>query len=566
MKILGVSAFYHDSAAAIIDDGKIVIALEEERFSRKKHDNQFPSQSIAKCLDVLGLSINDIDVIAYYEKPLLKFERLLDTFVTTYPHSLRPFIKSIPEWLGGKINVEQKIRSQMGFKKKIMFVPHHLSHAAAAYYTSPFTRSALLIIDGVGEYQTTTLWEGDQNAISLVSSMNFPHSLGLLYSTFTAFLGFKVNEDEYKMMGLSAYGKPSYIRKINQLVNQKPDGSFQLDLSYFSFRENFQMWNSKFEALFGKPRKPEDAFLPRHKNIAASIQNFTEDTVFGMLNHLYSQTKQKQLCYGGGVALNALANGKLFSKTPFNKIHILGSAGDSGAAIGAALHIHHLLFPNSPRHPISSLYLGTSYSNDYIETVLSLYQLTYTKFPNEKDLLTLTSRLLRDGKIIGWFNGRMEFGPRALGNRSIVSRPYPRLMKNKVNKIKRREMFRPFAGSVLQEHVHKYFETPEPNLHSPFMNFCFKVKKDKRQQLSAIVHADQTCRIQTVSKENGRYYRLIQAFYNLTGVPCILNTSFNLKHEPIVEHPRHAVEDFLKTEMDFLVMGDFIVEKASRRE
>ena len=562
MKILGISAFYHDSAAAIIIDGRVIVAIEEERFTRIKHDNQFPKQSIQFCLHSLGLTIDDIDAVSYYEKPLLKFERLLETFVTTYPHALKPFLQAISDWLGEKIKVEDHIRNATGWKKQIYYISHHRSHAAAAYYSSPFTHAAILTIDGVGEYQTTALWHGKNENLKELCSLSFPHSLGLLYSTFTAFLGFKVNEDEFKVMGLAAYGKPIYVDDIYKIITIKKDGSFNLDLSHFSFREDFRMWSSKFETKFGKPRKSDEPVLKRHRDIAASIQTITEQILFAMLNHLATSTKEKNLCIGGGVALNALANGKMYENTPFKKIHILGTAGDSGAAIGSALYTHAMLTPKKPHIPCcQSLYLGTGYSDDIIEETLKLYPVSYKKFDDEQKLLTTVATYLAKRKIIGWFQGRCEVGPRALGNRSILGVPNPRSMKDRMNVVKRREQFRPFAGSILQEHVHEYFSVPEKNHASPFMNFCFQVKENKRKDLAAIVHNDNTCRIQTVSKENGIYYRFIKKFYDLTGIACVLNTSFNLKGEPIVEHPRQAIEDFLKTEMDYLVINNFFIKK-----
>lgn len=560
MRILGISAYYHDSAAALIKDGKVVCAAEEERFTRIKHDNSFPHKAIEFCLDHSRLSISDVDGIAYYEKPLLKFERILETFIQTYPFSLRAFLAAIPEWLDYKIKIEYTIRKKLGYKGKIYFIPHHLSHASATFYPSSFKEAAILTIDGVGEYQTAGLWYGNGNKIFSLRSINFPHSLGLLYSTFTAFLGFKVNEDEYKVMGLAAYGELRYINKIKKLIDIKKDGSFKLDLSYFSFREDFQMWNKKFERLFGRPRKPEDRITERDKNIAASIQQVTEDIYFKMLNHLYALTGSKHLCLSGGVALNALANGKIYEKTPFKKIYVFGAAGDSGNAVGAALYVYHSILGNKRRQIARNLYLGSKYENNEIENTLKAYGFKCKKL-EEEELVHKTALLLAKNNIVGWFQGRMEFGPRALGSRSILASPKPRNMKEKVNIVKRREQFRPFAGSVLQDYVHEYFNAPEKNHWSPFMTFCFQIKKEKQKELAAIVHFDKTCRIQTVNKENGLYYKLIKKFYEITGIPCILNTSFNLKGEPIVENPRQAIEDFLKTKMDFLVMGNYFIRK-----
>lgn len=562
MNILGISAFYHDSAAALFIDGELISAIEEERFSRVKHDNLFPFKAIQYCLDSVGLTTSDIDAVAYYEKPLRKFERLLETFVITYPFSLHPFLQAIPDWLGQKISVEDIIRKKVGFTKQIYFVPHHLSHAAAAYYSSAFDTAAVLTVDGVGEYQTTALWKGEKGTLLPLASIDFPHSIGLLYSTFTAYLGFKVNEDEYKVMGLSAYGAPVYIKDVYRLIDIKPDGSFRLDMKYFSYRESFRMFNNAFISLFGSPRTPGEKVEKRHRDIAASIQFVVEELLFTMLNHLYALTKSPNLCMGGGVALNALANGKIYTRTPFKKVHILGAAGDSGAAIGAALYVQRQVSRDTAQQQIKALYLGSAYSNESIEALLRCYPtLTHRKYESESELLRSVAAMLSKGKTIGWFCGRAEYGPRALGARSILSKPSPRVMKDNMNKIKRREEFRPFAGSILQEHIHEYFHTPERDYYSPFMNVCLVVREDKRKELAAIAHADDTCRIQTVNPDNGRYYRLIKEYYRLTGVPCVLNTSFNVMGEPIVEHPRQAIEDYLRSKMDILVLNDILCVK-----
>ena len=565
MYILGISAYYHDSAAVLIKDGRIMCGAEEERFTRKKHDNGFPFKAIDFCLKQTGISIKEIDYVTYYEKPLLKFERLMETFVETYPRSLKVFLKSLPEHLDYKIKIQKTIKDKLKYKGKVYFIPHHLSHAGASYYSSQFKDAAILTIDGVGEYQTTAFWKGKKNELKLLKSIDFPDSLGLLYSTFTAFLGFKVNDDEYKVMGLAAYGKPKYVNKIYKLIDVKTDGSFKMEQAYFGYRESFRMWSDKFEKLFGKPRSPEGIMTQKHKDIAASLQLVTEDIYFKILNHLFEITGSENLCLSGGVALNALANGKIYSNTPFKNIYVFGAAGDSGGALGSALFTYFDILKNKRKPSVNDLYLGSSYSNSEIEKELKRYKLDFQKF-KEEELISKTAKLLSQGKIIGWFQGRMEFGPRALGSRSILSSTNPRIMKEKVNIIKVREQFRPFAGSILQEKVQDYFEVPEKNHWSPFMIFCFIVRKEKRKELSAIVHKDNTCRIQTVNKDNGRYYKLIKKYHNLTGIACILNTSFNLKGEPIVENPKQAIEDFLKTKMDYLAIGDYLVSKASRME
>ena len=564
MYILGISSYYHDSAAVLIKDGVVISAVEEERFTRKKHDNSFPKNSINFCLKSNNLTINNINYVSYYEKPLLKFERILETFVATYPFSLKPFVKTIPEWISSKIKAEHAIR-KLGFKKKIFFIPHHYSHASSAFYPSSFEKSVILTVDGVGEHQTTVLWEANRAKIIPLKEINFPHSLGLLYSTFTAFLGFRVNDDEYKVMGMAAYGKPKYAKLIKQIVDVKSDGSFNLKMKYFAYRESFTMWNQTFEKLFGMPRKTNEAILTRHKDIAASIQQVTEEIYFLMLNHLYKITKSPNLCIGGGVGLNSLANGKIYNNTPFKKIHILGCAGDSGGAFGSALFTYHSILNNKKRHIVSSLSLGSEFQDFKVESVLKKYNLPYKQYKNENDLLAKTAEILSKNYIIGWFQGKMEFGPRALGSRSILANPHNKNMKEKVNKIKVRELFRPFAGSMLQEQAEQYFEIPKNQNHFPFMNFCFQVKENVRKNIAAIVHEDYSCRIQTVSQDNGIYYKLIKKFYRITGIPVLLNTSFNLKGEPIVETPQQAIDDFLKTKMDYLVIGNFIASKISHR-
>jgi carbamoyltransferase len=564
MYILGISAYYHDSSAALIKDGTLISAFEEERFTRKKHDNSFPVNAIKQCLKQHNLKITDISYISYYEKPLLKFERIIETFVATYPFSVLPFIKSIPEWFGDKIKIEDVIRKKLQYKGKILFIPHHLSHSASTFYPSPYKKSAILTIDGVGEYETTVLWKGNETEIKKLASLDFPHSLGLLYSTFTAFLGFQINNDEYKMMGLSAYGKPKYKNLIYKVINTKADGSFNLNPEYFAFRESFQMWSYKFEQLFGNPRKKNEPFSQKHKDIAASIQRVSVEIYMKILNHLYSLTKTENLCISGGVALNSLANGLIYKQTQFKNVYIFGPAGDSAAAVGAALYTYHSILNKKNRSVISHLYYGNSYSDNYVEKLLKGNKISYKKMTDD-ELIETTAKLLSQDKIIGWFQGKMEFGPRALGNRSILANPKDKRMKEKVNIVKMREQFRPFAASVLQDKVHELFEVPENNHNSPFMNFVFQVKPEAKQKIAAIVHADNTCRIQTINKQdNLLYYKLIHRFYELTDIPCLLNTSFNTKIEPIVESPEQALYDLLHTKLDYLAIGKYLVKKPTR--
>ncbi|MCX6732821.1 MAG: hypothetical protein NTV98_04755, partial [Candidatus Roizmanbacteria bacterium] len=525
MYILGVSAYYHDSAAVLIKDGEVLCAIEEERFTRVKHDNSFPIQAIEWCLRDANITISDIAVISYYEKPLLKFERSLDIFIKTWPKSLISFIKNMPELLGEKLSVDETIRKKLSYQNKIVFIPHHLSHASAAFYSSPFKTSAILTIDGVGEYQTTALWKASKDKLQLVKDIHFPHSLGLFYSTCAAYLGFKVNEDEYKLMGLAAYGKPIYVSKLKQIIKVKEDGSFNLNMDYFAFQETTQMWSYKLEELLGKSRQPQEKITKKHVNIAKSVQVLTEQIYIAILNYLYTVTKEENICISGGVALNALANGLIYSRTHFKHSHVFGPAGDSGAALGSALFTYYNHHPDKNQDPkkrsIDSLSLGSQYADREIEATLKKYNLTYKKL-SEKELVHSAANALSEGKIIGWFQGRCELGPRALGNRSILCKTFPKSMKTKVNVIKIREQFRPFAGSILQDYVHEYFEVPEQKYSSPFMNYCFTVKKSKRKELAAIIHKDNTCRIQTVSPSDRLYYKLIEKFYGLTGIPCIL--------------------------------------------
>lgn len=559
MYILGISAFYHDSAAVLIKNGQVICAIEEERLSRIKHDNSFPYLAINSCLEEAGITMKEVDIISYYEKPLLKFERILDNIVKDFPFSLILFTKAIPEWLNNKIKVSEIIKTKLGFKKELFFIPHHLSHASAAFFPSSFKSSAILTIDGVGEYQTTCLWIGQGNQIKLIKSLHFPHSLGLLYSVFTSFLGFKVNEDEYKLMGLSAYGKPTYKRQIYQLISLKSDGSFNINKNFFNFENYLEPWCKNFKKLFGEPRKQNERFDTRYKNIAASIQTVTEEIYFNILNHLYESTKIEQISIGGGVALNALANGKIFSNTPFKKCSIFGAAGDSGGSLGAALYTWHSILKNETRTQINSLQLGTSYHSQ-IGNILKSLQVTYKKFSDEDKLVTEAAKLLSQGEVIGWFYGKMEYGPRSLGGRSILANPHLKTTRTKVNSIKLREQFRPFAGSVMQEKTSELFNAPSGQPF-PFMTFCFKINAKAKGKINAIRHKDNTCRIQTVSSSEGRYYKLLKKFNQLTGIPCLLNTSFNLAGEPIVESPKQAIEDFQRSKINYLFIEDFLLYK-----
>lgn len=565
MVILGVSAYYHDSAASLIKDGKVVAACEEERFSRAKHDNNFPFRAIESCLKESGLSIGEVDYVAYYEKPLLKLERAIENYVETFPRSWLSFVRDFPPFLMNKTDVERVLRKDLGYQGKVLYVPHHLSHAWSAYVNSGFKRAAVLTIDGVGEYTTTALWHVREGKIKLLKSVEYPHSIGLLYSTFTAFLGFQVNNDEYKMMGLAAYGRPRYLNKVRKLIDLKEDGSFRLRMKYFAFPTRQKMWSKVFEEVFGMPRQRDGKLLQGHKDIAASIQRLTEEVYFKMANYLQEITGEERLCVGGGVGLNALANGGLLEKTGFQQVTIFGPAGDGGAALGAASYacqaIDGLLVKTN------NLYLGSHYEGEAIEKVLKRRGLKYRRESSKQELVKRVAKLIAEGKLVGWFQGRMEYGPRALGSRSILAKPGPRSMKDSVNVVKRREDFRPFAASVMEEHARKMFVIPGESVYYPAMNFCFQVRKSWKRKVAALVHADGSCRIQTVNKrENGLYYDLIREFYELTGVPCVLNTSFNVGSEPIVELPEQAVDDFLANDIDYLAIGNYLVRKPKGRK
>lgn len=564
MNILGVSAYYHDSAACILKDGVPVVAIEEERLTRVKHDNSFPENAIKKCLEIANLSIDDIDIVAYYEKPIKKLERVIETFVATYPHSLEAFVVKLPEMLLDKLDIQKNLRRTVGYRGKIIYVPHHMSHALAAFITSSFKSAAILVVDGVGENETITMWEAKSESLTQLGAINFPHSLGLLYSTFTAFLGFRVNSDEYKMMGLAAYGEPKYLKQIKEMYKMDRLGNFELNLHYFAYRESMrQMWSPAFEEALGSPRKAGKQFSQRHKDIAASIQAASEEIYFSLVDRLGQLTKSNNLCIGGGVALNSLANGKLFAQTKFRNIHIFGAAGDSGAALGSAYVAAREFDKGAKLRAPSNLYLGSIVgSEEEIANKLDEYGYKYKKYDVENQLLLEVARKLFQGKVVGWINGRMEFGPRALGSRSILARTFPRQMKDRVNEIKMREMFRPFAVSVLQEEVRNWFEVPKHVQYFPQMNFCFPVKKNREKQLSAVVHADKTCRIQTVNEvENDRYYQLIKQYSKISGIPCVLNTSFNTKIEPIVENLDQILSDLGEMRLDYLVIEDYLIRR-----
>ncbi len=595
--ILGISAFYHDSAAALVIDGQIVAAAQEERFTRKKHDPGFPARAIDYCLSEAGLTANDLDYVAFYDKPLTKFERLLETYLAFAPRGLRSFSMAVPVWLKEKLYTRRLIRKQLGLAKTpIVFLDHHESHAASAFFPSPFEHAAILTLDGVGEWSTTTYGSGSGNKIGLTHHLKFPHSLGLLYSAFTYYCGFRVNSGEYKLMGLAPYGKPVYKDAIlKHLIDLKPDGSFWLDQRYFNYCQGLTMTGPRFHKLFGGPPRPPESMLEqRHMDLAASIQAVTEEIMLRMARDLHRRTGMKNLVLAGGVALNCVANGRLLREGPFENIWIQPAAGDAGGALGAALFVWHQLL-EKPRTPArrgtdsqQGSFLGPRFSGAEIRQFLEKEGVPHRRFQDEMELLDHVAQLLADEKVVGWFHGRMEFGPRALGARSILGDARSSRMQATMNlKIKFRESFRPFAPCVLQEHAHEWFGMEEGQ-ESPYMLLVAPVLDEHRVEIDpeavktmsadpdlrnrvnvvrstvpAITHVDYSARVQTVDEErNPRFHRLMQAFERLTGCPVIVNTSFNVRGEPIVCTPEDAYRCFRGTGMDALVLEDCVIEKA----
>jgi carbamoyltransferase len=559
MYILGISCFYHDAAACLIKDGQVLAAAEEERFTRLKHDNRFPTNAVEFCLKQAGIKIKQVDYVCFYEKPFLKFERILYSALGTFPNSFRFFVQSLPIWLKEKLWMPQVIKKELKYKGEVLFIDHHLSHAASSFLVSPFEKSVILTLDAVGEWVTTAYGYGDGTKIVLEKEIDFPHSLGMFYSAFTYHLGFEVMDGEYKVMGLASYGKPRYVDQVKKVIKIRNDGSYELNMNYFAYHQGERMTNSKFDKLFGAPRKKDDPVTKYHEDLAASLQAVTEEIIIKMCNFLYDKYKINNLCLAGGVALNCVANGKIIKKTPFKNIFIQPAAGDAGGSLGAALYVYNCLMDKPRNYQMDNAYLGPSFTPKEIESFLKSKKIKYQKF-DEKEIVNKAAKLIAEGNVIGWFHNRMEFGPRALGHRSILANATSEEMKEIINmKVKHREPFRPFAPSVLAEEAPKYFDL---ECESPFMLLVADVKKDKRKIIPAITHVDGTARPQTVKKEvNGRYYDLISQYYKLTGVPVILNTSFNVRGEPIVCTPENAYNCFIKTDIDYLVLEKFLISK-----
>ncbi len=590
MNILGISAFYHDSAACLVTDGEIISAAQEERFTRKKHDFRFPVNAARFCLEYSKLEIDDIDIVAFYDKPFLKFERLLETYLTYAPVGIKSFIKAMPLWIKQKLWIKDLIKKELGYEGKVIFPEHHESHAASAFYPSPFNDAAILTLDGVGEWTTTSYGIGEGNRINLIADIKYPHSIGLLYSAFTYFTGFRVNSGEYKVMGLAPYGEPKYVDVImNELINLKDDGSFKMNMKYFNYNAGLTMTNTKFARLFGgPPRKPESQLTQREMDLARSVQEVTEEIMLRMVRHVKKKTGKNNLCLAGGVALNCVANGKILREKIFDEIWIQPAASDAGGALGAALFAWYQYLGNERKIEADDdlqkgSYLGPEFSDDEIKIFLDTNNLSYSKL-EEDDVIEKTADLINNQKVIGWFQGRMEFGPRSLGNRSIIGDARSPEMQKKMNlKIKFRESFRPFAPSVLEEKVSEYFDIYTP---SPYMLLVAGVQRDKRKDMTdeenklfgieklnikrsvipAVTHVDYSARIQTVNgKHNKKYYNLIKKFDEKFNCPVIINTSFNVRGEPIVCTPEDAYKCFMRTEMDFLVMGNFILDKKDQK-
>ena len=590
MYVLGLSSFYHDSAACLLKNGKIIAAAQEERFTRKKHDQSFPSNAIKYCLKEANINTSDLGVVAFYDKPFLKFERILETYLTYAPKGLSSFLKAIPLWIKKKLWIKELIKNELNYDGKILFPEHHASHAASAFYASPFKEAAFLTMDGVGEWATTSYGVGNGNNMEVLGDIKFPHSLGLLYSAITYYTGFRVNSGEYKVMGLAPYGEAKYKDIIYEhLISVKEDGSFKLDMSYFDYSVGLKMTNNKFNSLFGgPPREPESELTQKEMDIARSVQEVTEEIVYKMAKHVQKVTGKKYLCLAGGVALNCVSNGKLLRSNIFEDIYIQPAAGDAGGALGCALiawyqHLGNDRHADGKNDFMNGAYLGPEFSNEEIEEYLDKKGYSYQKLQDE-ELPEKIADLIAEQNVIGWFQGRMEFGPRALGGRTIIGDPRSSETQKTINlKIKYRESFRPFAPSIREENISEYFDIDRP---SPYMLLVADVKKDKqlkmtkeqegyfglkkiniaRSEIPAVTHVDYSARIQSVNKKtNPRYHEMLTKFNEKHGCPVVVNTSFNVRGEPIVCTPKDAYLCFMRTEMDYLILNNFLLKKIDQK-
>jgi len=575
MYILGISCFYHDASACIVRNGKLIAAAQEERFTRKKHDSGFPANAIRYCLKEAGIGIDEVNYVGFYEKPLLKFERVLYQHLEMFPRSFNTFVASIPSWFNEKLRVIRILKKKIKYKGDVLFVDHHMTHAAGSFLISPFNKAAVLSIDGVGEWTTTVYGMCEENDIHLMKEIKFPHSIGLLYSTITAYLGFSVNNSEYKVMGLSAYGDMNkdtnlYYKKLRKVIDIKDDGSYFLDMSYFVYHYKNRMPSEKLCKLLGGSISIRDSEMTkRHKDIAAALQLITEDVGMKILNYLYKETKCENLALSGGVALNSVFNGKILRNTPFKNIWIQPDPGDGGTSVGVAFYVYNVILNKKRNYVLEDAYLGPGYKTEEIKTFLDNNKIKYLQFKDNDDMLKETAKLIFHNNIVGWFQGRMEWGPRALGARSILSNPCNKKMKQILNvKVKHRERFRPFAPVVCGEDALKYFECDNP-IPKPtdFMLMVYPIRKKYHRLIPAVTHADGSGRLQTIKEsQNFLYYRLIKEFCKLSGIPILINTSFNIRGEPIVCRPEDAYRCMMGTEIDYLVIDRFLIKRSDNKK
>lgn len=559
MNILGISCHYHDSAACLIKDGEVAVAVQEERFNRKKNTSEFPIHAINYCVQEGGIAFSDIDYVSFYEKPFLKFSRVIIDHLQAWPWSLNNFLQGMPHWFQDRLTLPLTLEQEIGFKGEVFFIKHHLSHAASSFLVSPFSEAAILTGDAVGEWATMTYGRGHGQDIQLLKEIQYPNSLGLVYTAVTTYLGFAAHEGEGTVMALASCGKPRYLDKLREIVKVRPDGSHIVDTRFFGFNKGSRMYTQKFLKMFGPARAPGAQIEERHCDMASSLQKFTEETLLAVVRHLHAETKLDQLCLGGGLFLNCVANSKILEQGPFKEVFIQPAAGDSGGALGAAAYANHCILKNPRNYVMRHAYLGTGYSDAQIKKILLNRNIAFQEFSDD-DLFQYIAQKISESKIVGWFQGRMEVGPRALGNRSILGNPCNPHIKELLNdKVKKREPFRPYAPMVLEERAQEFFELSGT---SPFMLLAPMVRPDKRGIIPGVVHVDGTARVQTVSQStNLKMWRLIKAFEAITGVPVIINTSFNLRGEPVVCSPENAIDDFQKSAMDYLVLGNCVLAR-----